>query len=138
MSVNAMVTMNACALSTGKGGKGGKGSYGQKGQNGGTGGHGGKGGNGVGPGADGGHGGRGGDGGNGGGGLGGHALAIAATGTRPLLDTTTCKMGDQGAGGDGGNVTPDQANPGAGGHTAACWDFGMDVSCSADVDCLAQ
>jgi hypothetical protein len=49
---------------------------------------------------------------------------------------TTCQPGANGDGGDGGNVTPGSANPGADGEAATCWDFAADMPC-AGVDCPA-
>jgi hypothetical protein len=79
----------------------------------------------------GGKGGNGGNGGNGGGGLGGHSLAIAATGTPPVLDDDTkahLTPGTLGKGGDGGNLNA-SGNAGAAGLAEKCWSFDTNLAC---------
>jgi hypothetical protein len=130
-SVGAKVVLAECKLSTGKGASGGKGGDGQFGQLGGAAGLGGTGKMGVIDGCNGGKGGSGASGGNGGGGLGGHSLAVAVTGTAPMLDSTTQKaisLGALGAGGPGGNMDADM-NHGAPGLSSSCWDFSLKASC---------
>ena len=104
-SKSAVVALDGCKLTTGKGGDGGKGGDAQPG---GVGGDAGKGGSGM-PAnlpsaCDGGNGGLGGNGGPGGGASGGHSLAIAYNGLKPTIVKSTLTPGTAGAAGMGGTI----------------------------------
>ncbi len=106
VSIGSDVVLTDCQLVAAEGGAGGKGALGQIGGNGGSGAAGGNGGL-ANNGCRGGDGGKGGHGGPGGGGVGGHSIAIAYTGTVPLVGatTTTTEASTAAKGGLGGGAS---------------------------------
>lgn len=133
VSLNATVTMTGGSIRAGNGGKGGTGGDGQSGGKGGDGGQAGDDNNDDEASAcDGGKGGRGGDGGPGGGGLGGHSLAIAFTGSAPVLTEVSLDIGMPGDGGPGGAMTMVPAAKGASG--LACTSLSFDEGAASCVE----